>query len=797
MENQHSYHDQNISIIPCRRVWDKKNEIYTGKIPAIAGWQKYCDDLPEDEFDGWWSNPSISGFGIVAGEASNIACIDIDSTDSKMIKRIKEIIPFTPCVIVGAKGRGGKFLYRLYDTIHDYKAPEKLKVPIDDYLGKRAVDIMFGNAYLCAPPSFHSSDRDGNNATTYQWEGMSLLQVGVHNLPILDDPNIEQKIKMAIKGMAPKEMEKNLPKGGLDLSGVSVNLDGARHMDMVSYVNKLIFERTPMDDAVRSLLERDILRNDNDPYFLDKTKGHKTDSKEFNAIKFYLGNLEFANRRKKPSDMELPKFQISKDAVFQTYDEWKKPILELESNSVSKFNYDWIPTDALRETVKKLSEANGVSPQCLWFYMLAGYSTLVGNKMKIRPYANYKEYTETCNLYVGMIAASGERKSETTGLALKPLTVLDKKLKKELREKEVENAQRKKDIEVRIKKLHKQRHQEIEDIGIDSDLGGTLLREIKELEQQIPKTEKVSLYEQRATTESLYGTAQDNPTGLFIDINEFGAKFDHLYGKGNENERTFYMDGWDGKKAFKYKTKHQGENYIDELCLSSGFCCQFDVMKDIIWKTNHIGKYNDGYLFRYLMFCSDGDNAPIKDHSFTMPQEIFKLWEDTYYMEKQDEPITLDFDAVVRWKVFVEQIKEKSKISGPIGSAISKYTGAALRLCANLEVMKNGGRVPEFISSETFETVMEIMEYAEEHLHKIFELEKQDTFEEGLNLFRMGIVEDDTPVRDAYRFNQKIFGSSTQECMQNLKVFVDYNIIKIRKSGRSYVIKVNPLLFKD
>lgn len=797
--NPMDFINNNISIIPCKTIFDEKKNIFSGKFPAIREWSQYCTEIPDEaEAMRWGHIKGVSGFGIVTGTASNIACIDIDTTDKDLIKKILAIIPYTPCVIKGNRENGGKHLFRLYDSIHEYQPQQVLKQKVKDINKETIVDIFYGNSYLVAPPSLHSKDKDGNNVVNYEWEGMDLLEIGVDNLPILDDPTILEKIDMAVRGMTSAEIAQNLPTGAIDLSGVGVaarSQDGHRYDDMVSFVAGLIAKKLDPTTAVRELLQRDDLRNGDNPYFLDPTKGSRFASRDLNAMRFYFGNLEQKNRNKPSADLEIP--QLSKETIFTPSSEWGEIQQKYKPNPLPEFDMKWIPNDDIRKFIQDGSRANSVAPQCLFFYMLGGLSSVVGNKLKIQPYLKNVNYVETFNLYIGNVASSGERKSETTSLALSPLKSLDKKIKEKVRAENKKNTQAIQDIETKIKSLHSKRKKEIEDGEFDSVFAKELMDEIDALEEKKPKRKNVSLYEQMATPQKMYEIAEENPTGIYVEFNEFGTKWKELQARGSEAEKAFFLDGWDGRRAFSYKTKHHGENNIDELCLSVGFSAQFDVMEEIISELMNNKGLNDGLLQRFLIFCSDSKKMVANDTSFVIPNKVHEIFENAYYIAKTDVHICFQQEAYALWMDFLNNTqRKKDEESNPaIISAISKYDGLVLRLCGNIELIKSNGNAPTSISAETFKTAWEMIEYAEQHLRYLFDLQKAKDFDEILNLFKTSIIEDETTIRDLYRHNQRVFGKSSTEAKNVLREFADRNIIKIIKDGRTYKVKINPALF--
>lgn len=794
MSNPMDYIENGISIIPTKTIFDEKKQIYSGKFPAISGWNRFCEEVAEeDEALNWGKIKGVSGFGIVTGVASNIACIDIDTTNEKLIAAIKEIIPYTPCVIKGDPKRGGKHLYRLYDSVHEYSPQGTLKQKVKNSKNETVVDIFYGNAYLCAPPSLHSKDLEGNEIR-YEWQDFELLNVGVNNLPILCDPFILDKIDMAVKGMTKNEISSNLPVGGIDLSGVSHKADGNRYEDMVSTCATLIAKRVDPTTAIRELLQRDELRNVGDSYFLDKTKGCNSPSREINAAKFYFGNLEQKSRSKKADEIEVP--VLGTQNVYVPNNEWGEIVSRHDGDGLKEFNYKWIPCPIMRKYIQDACVANSISPQNVFFYLMGSFSAVVGNKVKVQPYRNNTGYTEPCNLYIGNVASSGERKSQSNSVSMKFLRSLNKTVKEAQKKKEIENAQFKKDLEVAIVRKEKQRNKEIEECGVDSDDAAIMLEEINKLKEKMPVSRQVSLYEQQTTIQKLYEISEHNPSGLFVEFNEFGPKWKDLQLNTNCDEKQYYLDGWDGNRTFSYKTKHHGENIIDELCLSVGFSAQFDILEDIITELSQTKGMNDGLISRFLIFCSDSKKQVFSDNSVKVPNEIHDLFEKAYYIEKSDSPVYLNDDSYSLWKKFSENLSSKieRENNAIIKSSLSKYSGLILRLCGNIEVIKAGGVKPPFITSETFNEAWEIIRYAESHLRYLFSLHKTKEQDNIINMLRTAMIEDETTIRDLYRNHQRVFGKNATEAMKVIEGLAKRNILKVVKDGRTNKIKINPTI---
>jgi len=92
-----NYVRQGISPIPLKKTWDDKKNCYTGKRAAVKGWQELCEELPDSAtIKEWESISNCSGIAYACGEGGNLACVDLDTEDMTLAKRIEQILPYTP-----------------------------------------------------------------------------------------------------------------------------------------------------------------------------------------------------------------------------------------------------------------------------------------------------------------------------------------------------------------------------------------------------------------------------------------------------------------------------------------------------------------------------------------------------------------------------------------------------------------------------------------------------------------------------------------------------------------------------
>lgn len=789
-----SYVNLEYSVIPNKKFWDEKKKEWTGKLPAISGWNRFCTELATNEdVDEWESLSNVFGISIVTGEASNLMAIDLDTEDPELQAKIKEILPYTPIVIKGNPKRGGKYIYRLTDMPASYVAPPNQKVKISDRYDskKTVVDILMGNSYICIPPSLHSIK--DNITIMYEWADpkYTLENVPKEHIPVFNLVLIDQ-IQMIVAGQTKQQVISALPPKSIDLSNIGMDA-GGRWKHMTALAGKLVKDHKPVEEAVEILLYEDATQNPSNPYFLDKTKGCKAPLAKVNAFKMYCEILYNDSVKTVPLLAQPPRDSIPlKQEIAKVW----RPIIPLENDFRSApFDPEWMPA-AVRDTVMRGAEVTAVPPQAIFFYMLSTFSSLLGNKIIIQPYHLNTEYTESNNLYVGIVAKSGERKTETTKIARKALMKIQEEEKSRMAAIMKDGAIANENIEIKLEQIRKDIEKEIKAGGIESEFVAELRKDMGELEQQRVQFRKVSLYEQYATAEKYYEIVEQNPYGIFLEFNEWGAAHDNFYTKGNEKFREFIMNGWDGQRPFSYRTKRNGENEIEKLCLSVGFCVQEDVMSALIWRVMNISKENDGLIQRFMLILSDDKIRPVVDKKFIIPDCYYAVFRNAYNIPPSEDRLLLELKAYDSWLVFQEDLKrkEREEPESAVKSFLAKYSGMVIRMASNLEHMNHNGNRPTCITYKTYRTAENVILYLESNMRAIFKRGELLKYNEIIDRMEMSIIEDGITVRSLTREHQTLFGNSSREAMVKLKVLHDHNYIRIVRDGKSYKIFINPSL---
>jgi hypothetical protein len=171
------YVSKDFSVIPLKP---------KSKVPAIE-WKEFQSRIPTDkELIKWFGNGSKNNIGIVAGDISGIAVVDLDSQDAVKFARENDF-PQTPLV---KTGKGYHAYYKYKDGVTNFQKRDDLP----------DIDLRAEGGIIVAPPSIHESGKQ------YQWvQGKGLDELPLAELPeiiLANKPQDKTPLNELYKGRA-------------------------------------------------------------------------------------------------------------------------------------------------------------------------------------------------------------------------------------------------------------------------------------------------------------------------------------------------------------------------------------------------------------------------------------------------------------------------------------------------------------------------------------------------------------------------------------------------------------------
>lgn len=342
---------------------------------------------------------------------------------------------------------------------------------------------------------------------------------------------------------------------------------------------------------------------------------------------------------------------------------------------VDVFYPELLPT-TLRAGVMDIAQRMQCPPDFVAAGLLVFLSSLVGARIVIRP-KEFDDWRLVCQLWGLAIGPPGVKKSPAIGAVIKYLQKLQKTLhiqfdaetKKWERDCQLIDMQNDANL-----KLAKNK------IGDDLEAARALL-------EPIPKPHKPAhrrLYLNDITVEKLGEIAQENPLGFLIYRDElFGllASFDRV---GNEQARTFYLQGFDGNQEYTFDRIGRGTIIIDNVCLAIFGSIQPSRMQEYVRAAVSGGSGDDGLIQRFGMTVWP-DIDPVYNHVDRKPNEsaledienVFSRFSDLKSGDN-NKPIEWGFSKQAQstyndWTVVIETEIRGDSLHPAMSSHLAKY----------------------------------------------------------------------------------------------------------------------------
>lgn len=321
-DNAPKYWAKNIPVIPLHK-WDALNADgkSVGKAPCPYGWQRFNDSMPTaEEMATWLTKYPENNIGLPLGKQSGCIALDIDTCSEQEIALIENLVPKSPWVRVGQKGKVMMFRYNGEQTFR-----------IKDDTGRTICELLSSKTQVVLPPSIHPTTKQPYVSNC------ELLDV-IDSLPTLP-PDLETILRSSF--------EENL-KIKLNESGWTRTVDyvssGSRDVKMTSvagiYAQAVLRGEITLKEAIDMLIAWCSTQVENvagDP--VDVNKGVR------NLVKFLMNDVLGPKKKVLPRGWDLG-----------LTEEEKKSLNINESEDIVAWNYEKVRS-YLREQLESLEDS--------------------------------------------------------------------------------------------------------------------------------------------------------------------------------------------------------------------------------------------------------------------------------------------------------------------------------------------------------------------------------------------------------------------------------------------------------
>lgn len=136
----------------------------TGKEPVLQNWQSLQNRMPSEVEKMYWERTyPHSNIGLPLGPQSGLIAIDIDTDDPKLMAIFDRVLPPSPWVRVGKKGK--VLVYR-----HDGQKIIRLKYIDSEGKSNSVIEMLSAGSQIVLPPSIHPDTTQPYRANANLWD---------------------------------------------------------------------------------------------------------------------------------------------------------------------------------------------------------------------------------------------------------------------------------------------------------------------------------------------------------------------------------------------------------------------------------------------------------------------------------------------------------------------------------------------------------------------------------------------------------------------------------------------------
>lgn len=444
------------------------------------------------------------------------------------------------------------------------------------------------------------------------------------------------------------------------------------------------------------------------------------------------------------------------------------------------------PIDTLPFEVKRWIECSANQMQILPDYLAASLlvqlGSVIGRKRALMMRAESK-WLEFPNLWGMVIGCSGSQKTGAISQTVKFVEALANKARAKHQaayqkfKKEHQFWEARKKIEMdAYKKACEKKTEPIDDHISDP-----------------PKEPKQKRYKSNdATIEKLGVLLSDNPQGMLIYRDELSGWFDSFLKNGRENDRQFYLEGWNGNQPFDSDRIGREIPHIDALCISILGGIQPGLIEPLVYGAIKGKTGDDGFIQRFQVMVwpemkLDWEISKDTDVTFWEPyiSQIFEILDGLDFTDGQ--PVVLSFNREAQqvfdaWHASLEMKLRKGELPPHLQAHFAKYKKLLPALCLILEHIDAALRnqVPNEISKETIEKALIWLQYFESHAYRIYGSAANAVPQAASNLIsriQSGVIKIPFTAREIYHGRHWTGLSNATEVKEVLEFLIEKNYV--------------------
>ncbi len=307
----------------------------------------------------------------------------------------------------------------------------------------------------------------------------------------------------------------------------------------------------------------------------------------------------------------------------------------------------------------------------------------VGRRVCVKP-KELDPWLVVPNRWGGIVAEPGQMKSPVLGAVIAPLKAIEREWLQEHTAALREHKQREADAK-REKDVWEQRER--------ARLSGNNKPVPPRPAEPPDAPPQRRLMTQDASMQKLHEMLVANPAGIYVFRDELAGWFSQLEKPGREQERQFYIEGWNGDVSYTIDTIGRGSVYVPNVCISLFGSIQPARLRFYLAEALRGGPANDGLMQRLQLLVMPDPLKALRVYVDRLADaeaagRLEMIFRRLVALDPQT-PLVFHFDAEAQ-ELFVEwlpKLENRCQPSGGEGEAIRAHLAKYRSLMPTLALL--------------------------------------------------------------------------------------------------------------
>jgi hypothetical protein len=473
-----------------------------------------------------------------------------------------------------------------------------------------------------------------------------------------------------------------------------------------------------------------------------------------------------------------------------TYWPAPKPLVN-ELKPVKQLNIDLLPK-VMQSLVVDSAERMQCPPDFLAAGLLIVASSIIARNVVVQPKHSDTGWVEVPNLWGVIIGKPSLLKTPTLSIAMAALDKLEI-ISRELHKEELKEFQ----VDCELMEIHAVINKKEAKSAITKDKNHSKAKAIlmaDQIDDDEPPSQTRYIIND-GTFEKIADLQCSNTKGLLVFRDELSGWLKGLNKPDKTNDRSFYLESWNGNKSYTVDRIGRGTTFIPTNRLSILGGIQPDVFSNLILETVSGSQGGDGLLQRFQVAVYPDlidkpafiDKAPNKQAFVLFRDKIISL---AKWSNDHEEQHVLQFDKEAyhlykEWYLHNETLIRADNQQVSLEAHYAKYRGLVPSIAAIFHVLEvDSVDESPLINKEDTLAAIEYVEYLRTHAERIYSLPEQYVLIGAKVILKnFDKLNDTFLVRDVYRKKWK--GLTTKD-------LVEPSLAILEESGYCMPLETDP-----